>query len=258
MLSVMELPIGWKVEHGRKPSASIRNDEYELSLKISPIYKSSASSGRGKAQSPKAFRVQIQQDWFSTGKYGDHTRGTKVEKWEDAVETAKRFMREFNDDRKEIPSKNIEAVHRSTGKGEEAEALLSVEAATEAMVDVAEYSDELLIDTIEAETNGQFRVVAHRNGNEIEYLTGEDDDSLQTTPLEKVYATFPIDRLGINSIISDDQILVNTITISGFTLYRFVLSDQNETNIILNEGTEVVEPIFTHSIKEIVKSKWKS
>lgn len=254
----MKPPVGWQVEHGRKPSASIRNDEFELSLKISPIYRSSTSRSREKAQSPKEFQVKIHQDWFSSGMYGDHTRAIRVEKWEDAVETAMRFMQEFNDDRKEIPSENVETAHRSTGNVEAAEAHLSVEAATEAMADVVGYSDNLLLDTIATETNGQFRVVAHRDGDEIEYLRGEDDDSLQTAQLEKVYAMFPIDKVGINSCLSDDPILVTTITISGLTVYRFVFDNQTETNIILNQGTEVVNPVFTNSVKEIVELKWKS
>jgi len=254
----MNPPVGWQIEHARKPSASIRNEEYELSLKISPIYRSSVSRGRGKAQSPKKFQVKIQQDWFSSGMYGDHTRAIKVEKWEEAVETAMRFMQEFNDDRKGIPSENVETVHRSSGNVEAAEANLSVEAATGAMADVAGYSDDLLIDTIATETNGQFRVVAHRDGDEIEYLRGEDDESLQTVQLEKVYAMFPIDKLGINSCLSDDSIFITTITISGLTVYRFVFDDQTETDIILDQGTEVVNPVFTNSVKQIVELKWDS
>lgn len=254
----MQSPANWKVEYCAQPTASFRNDKFELSLKISPIYRSSVSQRRGKAENPQSYRVQILQDWFSSGMYGDHTRATKVESWDEATGTAIMFMENFNQDRGGIPNDKIEAVHRGANDSAAAEALLTVDAATEAIVESVGYSDELLRDTVAEETNGQHRVIAHRTGDDIEYLVGEDDESLDTVELKKVYASFPVSTLGINALFPLKTILVQQITLSGYLVYRFIFNERTETNIILNEGSKVVEPIFTQSIRDIVESKWSA
>lgn len=257
-INTQKLPGDWAVDHLGWPSGSVRNDRYEISVKISPKYRASASQQVGKAQNPTHFNVTVVQDWFSRGVYGDHNLDSKVETWTEAVETAMTFIGNFSENRNRVPDDKVEEAHRAGGDAEGAESILTSEATTEALADTVSYSDELLLDILEGETNGQYRVVAHRYGDEVEYIAGSDDNSLEEVPLKRIYGAFPIDKSGVTSLLSEDTILTVAVTLPKFTVYRFIVDDWRETNIILDAGTQVVKPVFEQNIKNILRQKWES
>lgn len=236
-------------------SAVFRNEEYEFSLKVEPRYTASASRRRSRIQEPTAYRVRVVQDWFSEGVHGDHSMTATVQTWDEALRTAQEFMEEFYTERTQTNPADVEATHRSVETPETAEQLLTTESSAEALADVSGYSDELLLQVLSDQTDGQYRVVAHRNGDQIEYAAGDDDPCLETVPLEGIYATFPIDKLGLETLLVDAKELVSTINIDEYVIYRFMKSMSQETSIILTRGTQVVSPTFERVIWNVLEEK---
>jgi preprotein translocase subunit SecD len=250
------LPPEWTTEQLGSTSAVFRNDEYELSLKIEPRYRSSASRRRARTQEIKSYRVKAVQDWFSKGVYGDQSMRAKVDTWDEALTTAQEFMEEFSKERTDRAPVEVEATHRSVGDAGTAERLLTTEASAEALADASGYTDELLLDVLGAETNNQYRVVAHRDGEQIEYVYGTDDDCLETLPLEGVYATFSVDKLGLEALLTDASDLVSTINIDEYVVYRFIANDRQETALVLTRGTQVASPSFERTLWNVLEEKW--
>lgn len=182
----------------------------------------------------------------------------KVETWQEAVETAMEFMRNFNEDRRGISTEKVEEAHRSGENTETAESVLTAEATTEALADTISYSDDLLLDVLKAETNNRFRAVAHRYGEEVEYVVGSSDNSLEEVPLKRIYGAFPVDKSGVASLLADDTILTVSITLSGFRVYRFIFDDWRETNVVLEAETQVADSVFEQNVKNILRPKWES
>lgn len=252
---MVAVPDGWTPERVGSTSAVFRHDAYELSLKIEPRYRSSTSRRRSGTQQPTSYRVQVLQDWFAKGVHGDHSMSANVETWDAALETAQTFMSEFTDERTTQSTADVEATHRSVGDAETAEHLLTTEASAEALADAVGYSDELLLEVLEEETDGQYRVVAHRDGDRIEYVYGGDDEYLETVPLESIYATFPIDKLGLDTLLLDSDTLTSTFNIDNAVVYRFITGEGDETDIVLPEGTQVVSPTFERTIWNVLEER---
>jgi hypothetical protein len=179
-----------------------------------------------------------------------------VQTWDEALRTAQEFMEEFHTERTQSSSVDVEATHRSVENPETAEQLLTTESSAEALADVSGYSDELLLTVLGDQTDGQYRVVAHRDRDQIKYVAGEDDECLETVPLEGIYATFPIDKLGLETLLVDARDLVSTVNIDEYVIYRFINTMSEETSIILTRGAQVVSPTFERTIWNVLEEKY--
>lgn len=253
-----ETSSGWTTAYVDRPSAEFRNDQQGLSVKIEPRYRASASRKRSRAGEPISYRVKVVQDWFSKGVHGDRSMNARVDTWEEATTVAEEFMREFHDERTTQPETEIEATHRSVADRATAEQVLTSEAAAEALADTAGYSDRLLLDVLGAETDDAYLVVAHRDGDDIEYVAGDADDLDGDVSLQSIHATFPIDKSGLDSIFANTDELALTVTLGEHIVYRFVAGDNRETNIVLLAGTQVVSPGFERTIWNVLEEKWGS
>lgn len=252
---MVNTPPGWRTRSLGENSASFRNEQYELSVTVEPRYRASASRKRGQAQSPRSYRVQVVQDWFSKGVHGDRAMAAKAETWTEAVETAQAFMAEFSTERAGQSDREVEATHRSVGDAATAETLLTTEAAAEAFADSAGYDDRLLFDVLEAATGGQYRVVAHRDGDVIDVVYGDDDPFLETCSLESLYASFPVDKLGVDAVLTGTEELVLTVSFGEFSIYRFIVSGREETDVVLERGTQVTSPAFENTIWNVLEER---
>ncbi|WP_396612890.1 hypothetical protein ACH9L7_06350 [Haloferax sp. S1W] len=179
-----------------------------------------------------------------------------VDSWDEAVEVANEFMAEFTEERDQQPKDVVEATHRSAEEPETAEQLLTAESSVEAFADASGYTDELLLQVLGEQTGDQYRVVSHRVGDHIEFVYGEDDDCLEVVPLEAVYATFSIDKLGLETLLVEANNLVSTLNIGDLVVYRFIANDSEETDIILSRGTQVVSPTFERTMWSVLEEKY--
>lgn len=253
---MITLPTDWTTDSLGSTSATFRNSKYELSVKIEPRYRASVSQRRSRTQPPKSYRVKAVQDWFSKGVYGDKSMAAKADSWEEALRVAEEFMAEFSDERSNQDIDEVEATHRSVEDPNTAEQLLTTEASAEALADVAGYSDDLLLEVLSEQTNNQYRVVAHREGEQINFLYGEDDDCLEAIPLEGIYATFSVDKLGLESLLVEANNLISTVNLGDYVIYRFIAGSQTETDIVLTRGVQVVSPTFERTIWNLLEEKY--
>lgn len=251
-----DLSKGWITDQFGSTSAVFRSERYNLSVKVVPQYRSSASQGKSSVQQPKSYQVKVVQDWFSTGVHGNRSMNTNVETWEEALEAAREFMQEFEHKRTDQTPEEAETTHRCITDPETVAEVLTNGDSTDALANSPGYSDDLLLDVLEEETDHQYRVVAHRDGDEIEYVAGGDDPCLETLPLERMYATFSVDKLGLDSLLGEADELVTTINIGEFIVYRFIASNTTETDIILTQETQVVSPAFENTIWNVLGKKW--
>lgn len=251
-----ETGTGWTTEFVDRPSAVFRNERQGISVKIEPRYRSSASRKRSRTGEPTSYRVKVVQDWFGEGIHGDRAMNARVETWEEATTVATEFMEEFHDERRSQPDAEIEATHRSVGDTETAEQVLTTEAAAEALADTAGYSDDLLLDVLGAETDDTYQVVAHRDGDEIDYVYGDDAVLTGNVSLPVIHATFPVDKSGLDSLLTATDELVLTVNIGEYIIYRFIAGDSKETDIILMAGTQVASPAFELTLWNVLEEKW--
>lgn len=253
---MLSLPAGWTLVQGGRTSARYRNEDYDLSVVISPRYRASASQRAAGGATPTGYRVEVEQDWFSRGVHGDRTVAAKADTREEADHIAREFMQEFVTERADQSIDDIESTHRSVGDAETAEGLLNTEAAAEALADSAGYSDDLLLDIVTTQTDGQFRLVAHRTGEDIEVVDSTIADPLETIPLRTVYAAFPVDHYGIRGLLTKRRRLTTVAYLDEFRVYRFIVADGHETAIVLDRGTQIQAPSFENTVWNVLEEKW--
>lgn len=251
-----ETPSQWTTDFRGDHSAEFRHERQGLSVKIEPRYRASASRKRARSGDPQSYRVKIVQDWFSKGIHGDRSMAAKAETWEEAETVATEFMNEFTREHTNQAPDEIEATHRSVEASEFAEQTLVSEAAVEALADATGYSDELLLDVLSTQTNGNHLIVAHRHGSDIVYAHGTPDDLPPNHSLTRIHGAFPIDKTGLEALQMGPDRLVQTVQLSQYVIYRFVAGDMEETDVVLPLGTQVASPEFEISLWNVLEEKW--
>lgn len=247
-------PSQWSVESEGSDSLTFRNRERGLEVTVRGVFRGSKIRSRG--ATPTHYAVQLQQDWFAEGVLGERKMAAKVDTWEVALTTAEKFMNEFTTELENLPQDKIESTHRATDDHEVAEQLLTSEVAVEALADGAGYSDELLLDVLSAETGEQYEFVVHREGETTEIVAGDSPSLFEDTRLNSIYATFPVDKLGIEEILVEETPITMVIHLGRHTIYRFIFDDTMETDIGLPRGTQVTSPSFERTIANVLEEKW--
>lgn len=247
-------PPDWKTDNFGKKKTSFRNERRGLEVGIRTVYKRSRAQRHGR--NPTHYVVQLHQDWFAKGTLGKRDMAAKATTWDEALTVARDFMEEFSRELKEKPSEEIQATHGTVGDHETADDMITAEVAAEALADAAGYSDELLLSVLDAETDRQYQLVVHRNGDTLTTVSGDESDVAEDNILQMVHAVFPIDRTGIKHVL-DEQTPISVVThLSGHTVYRFIFDDARETDIVLPRGTQVLSPVFETSIANVLEEKW--
>lgn len=248
------MPAQWKTDNIRENSAQFSNEDQGLEVTIRAV------SGEQKKHfaEPIHYVIELRQGWFSRDSLDDKQMAAKVNTWEDALDVAENFMNEFCQELAEMSAGEVEAVHRATGSDHEwAEQTITSEVAAEALADAVGYSDELLLSVLTAETNGQYRLVAHRDGGTVTTVPGELDSVGTEDALQTLHAVFPLDRTGIKSVLAEDLPVVVVFHLGDSTIYRFIFDDAQETNIVLPRGTQILSPGFETTIANVLEEKWR-
>lgn len=250
------LPPQWETDGIGKKSASFVNDERGLTVTIRAVFKGSRGSTRG--NEPTHYVVQLRQDWFSRGVLGDRNMAAKVSTREEAFDVAQEFMEEFTREIEAVSREEVEATHRATGDDHEAaEQILTTEAAAEALADAAGYSDDLLVSVLAAETNDQYRFVAHRDGDSVTTVAGDESALGEDTSIRTLHAVFPIDDAGIQRVLSEETPITTVVHLGDSTVYRFIFGETRETDVVLPRGTQVTSPGFETAIANVLEEKWE-
>lgn len=245
-------PDNWEISRMSQPNARFRNESKGLDVSIRGV---SRGSNRRRRGPPTHYTVQVHQDWWGKGVLGDIDMSTKVDTYEQAIETAREFMEEFVDEEARQSASNVQAAHQSVGGDHDlAESVLTTELAAEALADAAGYSDDLLLKIIRGETNDKQRAVGHRVGDTLDIIYCADDFDAEEQLLS-LYAAFPIDLAGINHILNDRTPLRMTLDLDDETIYRFIYDERTETNIIVPHGAQIASG-FEQTVANVLEEKW--
>lgn len=247
-------PAGWSVESLNQKNATYVNEHRGLQVEVRGVL--SGSRVRKHDREPSHYVVQLRQDWYAKGTMGEREMGTKAKTWEEALDIAEKFMAEFEKEVQETPAEEIEATHRAVGDSESAEQILTSAASAEALADAAGYSDDLLREVLDAEVNGQYLYVVHRDGDELVPIDADTKELLEENLLPALYAAFPIDKLGVEHILVDDTPIPMSVHLGEYAIYRFIFSERRETDIVLPAGTQVTSPAFERTISNVLEEKW--
>lgn len=250
----MEPPGGWDVDRMTETSAVFVNADRGIEVVITPKYR--AQRGIRHGSEPNHFSIEVREDWFGEGVLEGQHLASRAETWKAAREVAQEFMHEFVVERANQSTSEVEATHRSTPDPEAAERLLDVEAAAEALADSAGYSDELLESVVDAQTSGQYLLIAHREDSTVTTVHGDEPSVLDGLSLDAIYAGFPVDKRGIDALVTDVSNITTTIQLDDYVVYRFIFGDTNETDIVLPRGTTVASPTFEIAVENVLEEKW--
>ncbi|MFC7174445.1 hypothetical protein ACFR97_17040 [Haloplanus litoreus] len=251
--NLISVPSDWETESFGKKIATFRNDHRGIEVEVRAVYRGSKARKHG--QEPTHYTVQLKQDWFSKGTLGDRKMAVKVDTGEEALSVAEEFMREFTREMKSVPTEKVQTVHASTGDHEIADGILTSESAAEAFADAAGYSDDLLLSVLDAETNEQYELVAHRDGATITTIAG-DEAILGEMDLLTIHSITPFDNQGIKQVLGQELPIWIVTHLDEHTVYRFVFDNAKETDLVLGRGTEVLSPAFGRTIANVLEEKW--
>ena len=246
-------PAGWNAYQFHANSVRFSNEEQRVEIRISPTDREAKGGGN---QPGGGFLVQVQKGWFGEGTIGDRNMSVMVDTWNDAITSAREFMVEFNRELVTRRPREVETTHRSVEDARIAETMLATRTTTEAMAETADYSDELLLDVLATETNGQHRLVAHRSGSEWNVVYRGSNCEFPVQRLEKIRQCVPVDKTKIDTVLSDVTPARIVTHLEKHTVYRFVYADETETDIVLSKGTHLLSPLFEEVTASVLDGKW--
>ncbi|MDF9747880.1 hypothetical protein [Natrinema salsiterrestre] len=247
-------PSGWNMHRFGEKSVRFSNNAKRIEVGIKPISRAGKTS-QSDTNSAR-FVIHVHQDRSGEGTFGNRNMQTSVKDWNKAVTTIYAFMEEFNAEQAALPPDEVESVHRSLDDVKTAEAVLSATTAAEALTDAAGYTDELLLNVLATETNNQCRLVAHRQGSDVNTIHQNLGSGHGTISIATIHAAFPVDALGVKTILDAEMPIAITTHVGKHTIYRFIFGDNTETDIVLPRGIQLVTPEFERTVMNVLDEKW--
>jgi hypothetical protein len=74
--------------------------------------------------------------------------------------------------------------------------------------------------------------------------------------LKQIHAVSPVDNQGTKHVLDQDLPFWTAIQLDEHMIYRFFFADAQETDIVLQRGTEVLSPAFGTTIANVLEEKW--
>lgn len=250
-----EAPSHWQQRSHGRHSAVFENDE-GVTVKVSPRYRSSAHAKRGKAEQPRSYRVQLQQDWFSLGVTGDHQTAARAETFDEALETAHQFMREYNRNRHGYDDERAETFDEVAGV--DGDSVVATEVTAQTVMDVVGYSDDYLVETLETAFGDGLREVVHREDETYTpvYAREDLDDRLEENILT-VVGQPPLDKSAVESTFEAGEFRCLVKVFDQLRVFRFVVDTATETIVTVDPANAAALSQVEDTVFELVEQKWK-
>jgi hypothetical protein len=257
-----DLPHGWR---GGPIGDRVANYAYgsHIELDIEPRYSTRSALRDGR---PGRFRVLLRKRFYGPRVSAENTVVGTTATFDEAIDLAHAYMSEFVTDRREVAMETRAELESDPVMATEAEETIISEAATEAAIDVAGYSDELLINDLRGllETgesgSSALQAVVHRDGRAYDtvFVAEGFEDWGRAERLRAFYKQF--DWL-------DEQQLATTLAAGKLTLLmgvfdetrmiRYLASEDEETLILIDPRRPLHVPPFERQIADIVSAKWE-
>lgn len=256
-----ELPAGWRAVRWSNRRAQFGYGSH-IEIEIEPRYRTKRAQ---RTRRPSAYRVRLRKRYYAYQLTGDATVLGSVDSFEAAEELAFEYMQEFVADRQEVAMETRRELEADPVMSRDAEETLITEAATEAAIDVAGYSDDLLVTDLRGLLESGdvddvvLQAVVHRQGEAYDtvYLAEGHEAWGQAHRLREFYKEF--DWL-------NEQKLATTLKVGELTMLmgvfeetrmlRYLASADEETLILIDPEHPIHVPPFERQVADIVAAKW--
>lgn len=247
-------PEEWQVRNRSTHSLRVEHDD-GLVLKVSPRYRASTSASRGAAEEPESYRVTLQQDWFSRGVHGDSDLAARAADVEEATRVAHEFIGRYERSIREVTREADREVSTvlTDGSGEQ---VLSTEAATGAFSEVVGYSDDLLEETVRTAVDDCLRLVAHRDGADVDIVFRREDVEMDPDRLLEVLGLLPFDPDALAGAFDADGVSFTSFRVGDrFRAFRFPTGRRRETVVSVDIEAPVSSPSFERSVLGVLDER---
>lgn len=256
------LPAGWRVDF-RGTSRARYGYGSHLYVEIEPRGRVSRSR---RSFEPTSFRVLLQKRFYGRVP-GDVTVLGTVDSFDDAAELSRAYMVEFVDDRKDVAMETREGLEADPVMAPHAEEAIITEAATEATIEVAGYSDDLLVNElcglIEStnEVDGvMLQAIVHRQETayDVVYVAVDRAEWNEANRLEQFHKQFDwLNEQRLAATLGVGELTIMTATFEETRMLRYLASEDEETIILIHPDLPIHLPPFERQIADIVSAKWE-
>lgn len=257
------LPAGWRADRQGEIRARFGYGSH-LIVEIEPRMNVSKAN---RNPSPSAFRVLLRKRFYGRGVMSNDANvlGT-VDTFEAALDIAHRYMAEFVEDRGEVSMETREELEADPVMAAEAEETIITEAATEAAIEVAGYSDELLINDLRGLLeNGHtdaavLQAVVHQDGDQFEvvYVDDEFQEWTEGRRLRRFYKQFDwLNEQKLRTTLSVGKLELLIGVFDETRMVRYLAGRDRETLILIDPEYPLHVPPFERQIADIVSARWE-
>jgi hypothetical protein len=257
-----ELPAGWRIKHPGSQNVVFAYGSH-IEVEIQQRFHTKRAQRR---REPSTYRVLLRKRFYAHELTGDATILGKGETFDAALAIAQDYMEAFVEDRKEVAMETREELESDPVLAPEAEETIVTEAATEAAIEVAGYSDELLINDLRGlletpDHNGTvLQAVIHHDGREFDvaYVDEGYEEWAQGHKLREFYKQFDwLNEQDLSTTLSVGRMSILIGVFDETRMVRYIASEDEETLILINPEHPLHIPPFGRQIADIVSAKWE-
>lgn len=256
-----ELPAGWRGGQIGDHRATYAYGSH-IEINIEPRYRSKRSH---RQRRPTQFRTQLRKRYYAHELVGKSTLLGTTEIFEDAVDLAYEYMEAFVEDRREVAMETREELEADPVMAPEAEETIITEAATEAAITVAGYSDDLLINDLSGLLeNGDgskqiLQAVVHREGRsyDIVFIGDGYETWGESNKLREFYKQFDwLNEQKLSTTLEVGELTMMMGLFDDTRMIRYLASEDEETLILIEPNYPLHVPPFERQVADIISAKW--
>lgn len=257
------LPAGWRIKHPGIQNAVFAYGSH-IEVEIQARYHTKRAKRR---REPSTYRVLLRKRYYAHQLTGDATLLGSGETFDAARAIAQDYMEAFVEDRKEVAMETREELESDPLLAPEAEETIITEAATEAAIEIAGYSDELLIGDLRGllEADDQhatiLQAVIHQDGRDfdIAYVAEGFEEWTQGHKLREFYKQFDwLNEQKLSTTLSIGRMSILIGVFDETRMVRYIASETEETLILIDPEHPLHVPPFERQIADIASAKWEN
>lgn len=258
----VELPAGWRVDHRDQIRARFGYGSH-LIVEIQPRMLVSKAN---RNPTPSAFRILLRKRFHGRGVSSDANVLGTVDTFDAAFDIAHRYMAEFVEDRREVSMETREELEADPVMAAESEETIITEAATEAAIEVAGYSDELLINDLRGllensdEDAVVLQAIVHQDGDQFDvvYVDDEYQEWTEGRSLRRFYKQFDwLNEQKLRTTLSVGKLDLMIGVFDETRMVRYLAGQDRETLILIDPEHPLHVPPFERQVADIVSARWE-
>lgn len=259
----VDLPAGWRVDQRDRIRARFGYGSH-LIVEIEPRMRVSKAN---RSPTPSAYRVLLRKRFYGRGVARDADVLGTVDTFEAALDIAHDYMAEFVEDRREISMETREELEADPVMADEAEETIITEAATEAAIEVAGYSDELLINDLRGllensdEDAVVLQAIVHQDGDQFDvvYVDEAYQQWTEARRLRQFYKQFDwLDEQKLRTTLSVGKLELMIGVFDETRMVRYLAGQDRETLILIDPEYPLHVPPFERQVADIVSARWET